>query len=267
MHKMIQRSTNLTGKTNPENKTNTRKDLAPETKTTGTTKGADMQNPLEAPAPPNSNPYRAPLEIIQGISEIFLHYGLRSSSMDDICNHLKISKKTLYTWFDNKDQVVEAVMQYRQDKYRAEDILRQTKDIPAIQLVMSIAENITESLKSLLPLNTFDMKKYHPLVYEKMTRQDSGHIHRCLNFLVRKGWQEGVIRKDIDTEIQEEILNMEIAYVADPENWPKLKHSIDQILFTIFENLVRSIATPEGIEELEKILARKGKEGSVFPRP
>ena len=46
----------------------------------------------------------------------FLRFGLRSTSMDDIANHLKISKKTLYQQFANKDDVVEQVMLYRRDE-------------------------------------------------------------------------------------------------------------------------------------------------------
>ena len=52
-------------------------------------------------------------ELVQKISDLFLTFGLRSTSMDDIANHLKISKKTLYQYFGNKDDVVEQVMLFR----------------------------------------------------------------------------------------------------------------------------------------------------------
>ena len=55
-------------------------------------------------------------ELIAAISDLFLRFGLRSTSMDDIANHLKISKKTLYQQFTNKDDVVEQEMLYRRDE-------------------------------------------------------------------------------------------------------------------------------------------------------
>ena len=212
---------------------------------------------------PGHETYRAPLEIVKGISDIFLRYGLRSSSMDDICTHLKISKKTLYSYFDNKDQVVEAVMLYRRDRIREEDIIRQTQGIPTIRLVLGIAENISGSLRSLWPINVFDMKKYHPLVYEKMTQQDNSHIDRCMQFLFRKGWKEGIIRKDIDAAMQTEILNMQISYLADPENWPNLKHPAHLVVLHVFLNFIRSVATPEGMAELDAFLAEKDKSAGL----
>lgn len=210
--------------------------------------------PLKEETQPMLPYHGAPVEIVKGISDIFLRYGLRSSSMDDICTHLKISKKTLYSYFSNKDEVVEAVMFYRRSQFQAEEIIKQTQDIPSVQLVLGIAENISESFKSLWPINIFDMKKYHPAIYEKITQQDNSHIDKCMQFLFRKGWREGMFRKDIDTEMQTEILNMQISYLADPENWPKLKHPAHIILLHVFVNFIRSIATPTGIAELEKFI-------------
>lgn len=57
-------------------------------------------------------------ELLENISELFLKYGLRGTSMDDICSHLKISKKTLYQYFSNKDDLVEQIMMHRRNNYR-----------------------------------------------------------------------------------------------------------------------------------------------------
>ena len=40
--------------------------------------------------------------------------------MDDICSHLKISKKTLYQYFSNKDDLVEQIMMHRRNNYRTQ---------------------------------------------------------------------------------------------------------------------------------------------------
>ena len=53
---------------------------------------AQKETAQKETAQPNLPFHGAPMEIVKGISDIFLRYGLRSSSMDDICTHLKISK-------------------------------------------------------------------------------------------------------------------------------------------------------------------------------
>ena len=45
-------------------------------------------------------------KILQGATELFLRYGIRSVSMDNIANHLGVSKKTIYQYFKDKDEMV-----------------------------------------------------------------------------------------------------------------------------------------------------------------
>lgn len=47
--------------------------------------------------------------IIKVASELFLKYGLRSVTIDDICNELRISKKTFYVHFKQKEELIESL--------------------------------------------------------------------------------------------------------------------------------------------------------------
>ncbi|MBS1564970.1 MAG: helix-turn-helix transcriptional regulator, partial [Bacteroidetes bacterium] len=42
--------------------------------------------------------------------ELFMQYGIRSVSMDDIATHLGMSKKTIYQYFSDKDELVDEVL-------------------------------------------------------------------------------------------------------------------------------------------------------------
>ena len=48
-------------------------------------------------------------KILINATDLFLNYGFKSITMDDISNHLGISKKTIYQHFENKTSLVEAV--------------------------------------------------------------------------------------------------------------------------------------------------------------
>ena len=47
-------------------------------------------------------------EIINIASILFLQYGCKNVTMDDIANEMSISKKTIYTYFKNKTDLVKA---------------------------------------------------------------------------------------------------------------------------------------------------------------
>ncbi|MCR6722393.1 MAG: TetR/AcrR family transcriptional regulator [Chitinophagaceae bacterium] len=49
--------------------------------------------------------------IVAKAHELFMRYGIRSVSMDEIATHLGISKKTIYQFFTDKDSLVAAVVE------------------------------------------------------------------------------------------------------------------------------------------------------------
>lgn len=111
-------------------------------------------------------------DMIEDISDLFLKYGLRSTSMEDICTHLKISKKTLYQFFANKDDVVEQVMLQRRNNRRVKEDIENLLQQNALEALLLIRDHVISDYSSRLPANMFDIKKYHPEVYEKILQLD-----------------------------------------------------------------------------------------------
>src|ERR1700724_161546 len=48
--------------------------------------------------------------ILEKATDLFMRYGIRSITMDEIAAQLGISKKTIYQFFTDKDAMVEAVV-------------------------------------------------------------------------------------------------------------------------------------------------------------
>lgn len=203
--------------------------------------------------------YRTKEELLENISELFLKYGLRSTSMDDICSHLKISKKTLYQFFSNKDNLVEEVMLHRRSNVRIQKDLERLRQYNSVQIMLRIRDHIIASINSRMPANLFDLKKYHPEVYQRVNEKDQLFIHNLLNEVIDKGVAEGYFRPDIDREVQVYLFTKQMAFLGEPEMLSEIKYSVERIVFTIVENVIRSFATPQGIEELKKITNKRQK--------
>ena len=50
--------------------------------------------------------------IVKKAHELFMRYGIRSVSMDEVANHLGMSKKTIYQYYADKDELVDAVIDH-----------------------------------------------------------------------------------------------------------------------------------------------------------
>lgn len=192
-------------------------------------------------------------ELLENISELFLKYGLRSTSMDDICSHLKISKKTLYQYFTNKDDVVEQVLLHRRDNHRTQKDIQELRQHNSIEIMLSIRDHIITSLNSRMPANLFDLKKYHPDVYQRVNEKDQIFIHDLLNDVITKGIKEGNFRENIDREVQVYLFTKQMAFLGEPEMMSEIKYSPEIVVSTIVENVIRSFSTSKGIQELEKL--------------
>ena len=193
-------------------------------------------------------------DLLETISDLFLKYGLRSTSMDDICSHLKISKKTLYQLFSNKDDVVEQVLLHRRESHRTQKYLTALWQHNAVQIMLLIRDHIIASLNSRMPANLFDLKKYHPDIYQRVNEKDQIFIHNLFHEVIERGIQEGYFRADINKEVQVYLFVKQMTFLGEPEMISDIKYPLDIIVSTIVENVIRSFATPQGMHELEKLL-------------
>lgn len=193
-------------------------------------------------------------ELLENISELFLKYGLRSTSMDDICSHLKISKKTLYQFFSNKDDIVEQVMLHRRDNERAQKSIERLIQHNSVAIMLAIRDHIIEGFKSRMPANLFDLKKYHPEIYQRVNERDQKFIHHLFTDVINKGIREGYFRENINKDVQVYLFAKQMAFLSEPELLTDLKYPLETIVSTIVENIIRSFATQKGIIELEKML-------------
>ncbi|MDR0365187.1 MAG: TetR/AcrR family transcriptional regulator [Bacteroidales bacterium] len=196
-------------------------------------------------------------EILKNISEIFFRYGIRSCSMDDIARHLKISKKTLYGFFENKNDVVGHVMQYRRG---LGDEMVDKLDFSKIEPIYFTFDKIDlfiNKFNTQIPNNFYDIKKYHPDVYKKhFKKTDEHNLCTAIRFL-DKGIADGIFRDNIDKELTIHIISRQIMSLADPDVTGEIETPIEKVIITILEYFIRSIATPKGVEQLERALKKR----------
>lgn len=206
---------------------------------------------LKSPMEENTNQFKE--ELLASISELFLKYGLRSTSMDDMATHLKISKKTLYQQFTNKDDVVEQVMLYRR-RVRIKNANTEGLDkLNPIEVISRIKDFMESDLGSRIPANYYDMKKYHPAVYQKIAEQDAALTKNFLVTLLDSGIKKKYFKDDVDKDLQLYLLGKQLQFLREPEVISQIIYPLPVIVTTIFINFIYAISTEKGIKEFERL--------------
>lgn len=192
-------------------------------------------------------------ELLAGISELFLTYGLRSTSMHDICVQLRISKKTLYQIFENKDDVVKQVMFYRIGKRRKMDTVDRLEMVSPIVFINDIKRHIIEELNTLMPANYFDLKKYHPVVYKEVEEENEAYFEAIMTVVLQKGLDSGYFREDINLEIQIYLLTHQFNVLRETELVNSGEHPKPLLVNTIIDNFILALSSAKGLTEFERI--------------
>ena len=104
--------------------------------------------------------------IRQKAHDLFMRYGFRSVSMDDIAQNLGMSKKTIYQYFEDKDELIAAVV--KDDIYKNQATCENDRKISvnAIHEMFLAMDMVVEMFRTMNPSLLYDMQKYHPKAFQ-----------------------------------------------------------------------------------------------------
>lgn len=139
-----------------------------------------------------------------------MKFGIRSVSMDNISAALGISKKTIYQYYESKDDLVgDCIMTYAQ--CQNEMIVNEEKEAAdAIEEMINIARRLVGVLDNISRKAMFDLKKYYGPMWETMNEMKTQSINVTLSNNLKKGKESGLYRTDITDHI---IVNLYISKV------------------------------------------------------
>ncbi|WP_114492988.1 TetR/AcrR family transcriptional regulator [Candidatus Ulvibacter alkanivorans] len=132
----------------------------------------------------------------------FTQFGSKHVTLDDLANDLGISKKTIYTYFENKEDLVTSSLESLLNEYK-EDIngLIKSHGKDPILCVILIYQRGFEYLKYFKPSFLFGLEKYYPkanLLFNNFVKELS---HNIVYKLLKQAQEAGDIKEDINLEL------------------------------------------------------------------
>jgi TetR/AcrR family transcriptional regulator, cholesterol catabolism regulator len=192
-------------------------------------------------------------DLINKISELYLRYGIKSITMDDVAREAGISKKTLYLHFKDKKEMVEKVIHHLINEQKCG--MEKMYDSPAtnaIDKLMRMTGYMTESLKQSNMAMTYDLRKYFPELWDEVIEFKREEVYRYMMDNIETGIAEGLYRKGLNYDIISRIYVSRLEMYQTDLWEPLSKYDIGEIFQTLFIYHIRGIATPAGLEYLDK---------------
>jgi AcrR family transcriptional regulator len=190
--------------------------------------------------------------ILAKAAELFMRYGIRSITMDEIAAQLGISKKTIYQFFTDKDDMVFAVIEQEIQKNEAECLQYRYDSNDGVHEIFLALEDLEEMLRYTNPMMLYDLEKYHPRAFQKIRDYKYQFLYDSLLENLRKGIEDGVYRSDINRDIVAKNRIESAFLVFDPDLFPHSRYKMSEVNFELGMLFLHSIVTDKGRKLIEK---------------
>ena len=173
--------------------------------------------------------------------------------MDDIALNLGISKKTIYKWFENKDQLVEEALTTYLNQINNECIELHTN------AVEEFCQSISTIIKKLLQFHTsffYDLKKYHNQAYQVWREYKQQHIIQLFKANFLQGMATGLYRPDLNPEIAARLYTGQLEIIFNSELFPAGEFNMLETYRQNLKNFILGIVSPEGNKVLQEYIQK-----------
>lgn len=181
-----------------------------------------------------------------------MQYGIRSVSMDDIANNLGMSKKTVYQYYADKDELVDAVVEGHINNIQCDciDCRKDAKD--AIHEIFITMERILEEIGNMNPMLLYDLEKFHFKSYRRFRDHKDKFLAQVIKENIEWGIKEELYRPEINVDV---MCKFRIESMMIPFNvglFPPGKYNLGQLSQAIIEHFVYGLATIKGHKLIQK---------------
>jgi TetR/AcrR family transcriptional regulator, cholesterol catabolism regulator len=190
-------------------------------------------------------------KILRRTEEMFLKYGIKSLTMDDVARELGISKKTLYQFVENKNDLVSQTMdRHITEQCKTDDKLHFSAQ-NAIDEMLTVVKTMVNEMQKMKPNIIFELQKYHREVWEKIERFQHEYIERVAMRNLQWGRQDGLYRDDFDADIAVKFYIYGSFLIFNDELFPKPPYTFDGLFKEFIMNYLHGIASDKGREYLK----------------
>jgi AcrR family transcriptional regulator len=184
--------------------------------------------------------------------DLMLQSGLRQVTMDDLAHQLGISKKTIYQYYKDKDDLVKAVVNLELKEHELLCEKCKSKAENAIHEMFLLMENMKAMTQTMNPNSMMELEKHFSNAFDIIKNHKDEFLFSLIKQNLMKGIEEGCYRKDLDIDI---ISKFRLETVFIPFNlhlFPLSKFNSLEVHTQLMEHFVYGLMTIKGHELMDR---------------
>ena len=190
-------------------------------------------------------------------TELFLTLGFKSVTMDDIAEEMKISKKTIYTFFENKEALVQSVV-FSMYSYITTNLtqIREEAKNPISELY-EVKMFIMHQLKGEKTSPQHQLRKYYPNIHKELQKKQFDFMTKSVKKSLTKGVEIKLFRSSIDIDFISRMYFNGMVGIKNVDMFPIEKYSPEQLMENYLDYHLRAIVTKDGMKLLSSYIKTK----------
>jgi len=183
--------------------------------------------------------------------------------MDEIATHLGISKKTVYQHFQDKDELVDRVLQMQINNMQEETTETVRSASNAIEEIFNTMDMMVKHSRNMNPMVLFDLQKYHLSSFQKFHAYKNDFLLNIISNNLKKGVEEGLYRSDIKIEILSKFRLETLMIGFNMDAFPADKYNVTEVSLVIIENFLYGLATEKGFNMIESYKNKRKEHNNI----
>lgn len=190
--------------------------------------------------------------IKQKAHDLFRRYGVKSITMDEIATQLGASKKTLYQYFSDKDELVEAVVRETVDN--AQKTCDDSRDVSkdAVHELFQAMDFIQQIFSGMNPAMMYDLERFHPQAYKLFLDHKNKYLFEAIKVNLKRGIAEELYRPEINIDIIARFRLEAMMLAFNQDAYPASKFNLAELHTAIIEHFLFGVASLKGYKLILK---------------
>lgn len=192
------------------------------------------------------------IKFLEKATELFIEYGAKTLTMDDVAKEFGISKKTLYQKYKNKEALLGEVLNFKLEQFIEKLQKLEVEVESAVERMFCRDEQIESAVKSNRSNLIKQLIKYYPNIFQKHMMNFSGKFADVLESNIIKGREQGYYREDFNARIYARLffhlmMSYDSSSYLEEENIEREEFKEEAMMF-----YMHAITTEKGKENIKK---------------
>ncbi|NPD47657.1 MULTISPECIES: hypothetical protein [unclassified Lentimicrobium] len=199
------------------------------------------------------------IDILKIVRTILIKDGVKSLKLKNVSDKSGLSIEELKKHFKDDKELITKLLEF--ERHAFIEIFQENdfEGVNAIDIMMFVGKQLSDKYDYITPSYSSDIRKHFPDIYEEHFQSRTDFIFEKIRINLTKGISQGMYRSDLSIELISRLYISRLWDIHNEDFFPPEKFSFDTLYEFMFDNLISSIATEEGL----KYYKNKGKKAKL----